>query len=242
MKRTGGKIRGAYDAVFYDGFTESSERSASVILNILLAKHKIESIVDIGCGVGAWLKTGQQLGAKTVRGFDGPWVNNSQLLIAENNFNRIDFENADWPDFGIADLAISLEVAEHLSPRTGRKLVGSLCACSPVVLFSAATPYQGGEGHQNEQWQSYWASIFLEHGYKPSLFIRRAIWTNEDVNFWYRQNTVLYFNPTIAPHLKEPSEHSEPMDIVHPKLFDIRVIKRARRGRVRRLVDALRMR
>ena len=242
MTTATGKSLGRYDKAFYDGFTESSQRSAQISLEALFGMRRPASVVDIGCGVGAWLKTAFDLGAAEVRGFDGPWVDNSQLLIPPARFTRIDFEAAEWPDFGRADLAMSLEVAEHLSPETGRKLVQRLCACAPVVLFSAATPCQGGEGHQNEQWQSSWAALFRAQGYQASLALRRKIWDNPAVNFWYRQNAIVYFNPTLAPQLNESADLGQPLDVIHPQLYEIRVVKRARHGRLRRVIDALRMR
>ncbi len=231
-----------YDKAFYDDFTDSSLRSARITLAALFARHGVRSVTDVGCGVGAWLKAAQELGAQELRGFDGPWVKDAQLLIAPQTFTRIDFESAHWPDFGAADLAMSLEVAEHLSEAQGRRLVERLCACAPVVLFSAAIPCQGGEGHQNEQWQSWWAAQFARHGYAPSLALRRLTWRDESVNFWYRQNLVLYVDPARAPALVEPEDMREPLDVVHPETYRIRVIKKAQRGRLRRLIDAVRMR
>ncbi len=237
-----GQRTARYDKAFYDDFTASSLRSGEIVLGALLQRYGASCVVDVGCGVGTWLKAAQNLGAQTVRGFDGPWVDDSQLLIAPTSFTRIDFEAAQWPDLGTADLAMSLEVAEHLSAEKGHLLVERLCDCAPVVLFSAAIPQQGGEGHRNEQWQSYWAELFAARGYKPSLLLRRVTWTNQEVNFWYRQNIVLYVDPTRAASLMEPSDLAEPMDVIHPELYQIRVIKRARHGRLRRLVDAIRMR
>jgi SAM-dependent methyltransferase len=237
-----GQRAARYDKAFYDDFTASSLRSGEIVLGALLERYALRSVLDVGCGVGTWLKAASNLGVSSLRGFDGPWVDDNQLLIDPASFTRINFESSKWPDFGTVDLAMSLEVAEHLSPAQGRILADRLCQSAPAVLFSAAIPQQGGEGHQNEQWQSYWANIFASHGYKPSLFLRRLTWANADVNFWYRQNMVLYFDPARLPALTEAPDLAEPMDVIHPDLYQIRVIKRARHGRLRRLLDAIRMR
>ncbi len=236
-----GQRAARYDKAFYDDFTASSLRSGEIVLGALLQRYAARSVLDVGCGVGTWLKAASHHGVTTLRGFDGPWVDDSQLLIEPTCFTRINFESAQWPDFGSVDLAMSLEVAEHLSATQGRLLVERLCKSAPVVLFSAAIPQQGGEGHQNEQWQSWWAKVFAEQGYKPTLFLRRATWSNPDVNFWYRQNMVLYVDPARVPALLD-SDDAEPMDVIHPDLYQIRVIKRARHGRLRRMIDAVRMR
>lgn len=241
MSKNSVGARARYDKAFYDEFTNSSRRSAEIVLGKLFEQHRPSSVVDVGCGVGAWLSIAQELGAQ-VRGFDGPWVDDSQLLIAPSDFTRINFESREWPDLGQADLAMSLEVAEHLSEEQGRLLVRKLCTCAPAILFSAAVPMQGGEGHQNEQWQSWWANLFREQKYTASVTLRNAIWADEAVNFWYRQNCVFYFDPQRLPHLAQLTDAKEPMDVIHPRLFDIRVIKRARHSRLRRVLDALRMR
>jgi hypothetical protein len=62
------------------------------------------------------------------------------------------------------------------------------------VLFSAAIPFQGGTGHLNEQWPSYWAALFARHGYLAYDPIRPTIWRDQQVAWWYRQNILLFAN------------------------------------------------
>ena len=47
-------------------------------------------------------------------------------------------------------------------------------------------------GHVNEQWPSYWASFFDKNGMKQLDVVRPAIWTEEGIEWWYRQNTMIY--------------------------------------------------
>jgi len=226
-----------YTPEFFEGFAEDSARSSRVVLGHLFERYQPASVLDVGCGVGAWLDTAQKLGARAVRGLDGPWVKPEQLRIGAENFERIDFEAKDWPEIRPVDLAMSLEVAEHLTPEAGARLVTYLTESAPVVLFSAAIPGQGGEGHVNEQWQSYWAGRFAERGFRPSLALRWAVWTDNDVEFWYQQNLTLFVADSHA-HLIE--EAAGPMDVIHPRLYDIRVLKRARRrARWRRFLPFL---
>ena len=58
------------------------------------------------------------------------------------------------------DLAISLEVAEHLKSSSSEDFVQSLTTLAPMILFSAAIPHQGGLHHINEQWLEYWGDLF----------------------------------------------------------------------------------
>ena len=117
------------------------------------------------------------------------------------------------------ELALSLEVAEHLSPERAASFVDDLVAMAPAVLFSAAIPGQGGVGHRNEQWQSYWATRFAAHGYEAFDVVRPQIWTDEAVPAWYRQNIVLYLDaPTAAALAIEPTEPAL-LDRVHPAFW-----------------------
>jgi hypothetical protein len=85
-----------------------------------------------------------------------------------------------------------LEVAEHLPEKVGQRLIRSLTEASSLVLFSAAIPGQQGLDHINEQWPSYWQAIFKDYGFQRLDPIRRHIWHNELVDWWYRQNVYLY--------------------------------------------------
>ena len=93
---------------------------------------------------------------------------------------------------GDYDLAISLEVAEHLPARAGRRLVAELTRVAPIVLFSAAIPGQGGKGHVNEQWPAYWRALFNRHGFRQLDILRGHILHDDRVQWWYRQNMFLY--------------------------------------------------
>lgn len=229
----------AYSKEFFAGFADLSERSARIVLGHMLETYKPSSMLDVGCGVGTWLKAAGDLGVTALRGLDGPWVSAEQLRIPPASFERIDFEAPQWPEVKPVDLAISLEVAEHLSPEAGTRLVRYLCQSAPVVLFSAAIPCQGGEGHRNEQWQSHWAQKFAAEGYRACLAPRRAVWENDDVEFWYQQNMTLYLAPSHQ-HLFPPEPDGMQMDVIHPRLYAIRVIKREkRRARLKRFLPFL---
>jgi hypothetical protein len=123
------------------------------------------------------------------------------------------------------DLAVCLEVAEHIPPESARILVESLTRLSPVVIFSAAIPRQGGEGHINEQWPSFWSDHFAACGYRPSTCLRHRLWKAGDaIEFWYRQNILCFLADGTAP-IRERSPQTEgrpvaePLDVVHPDLY-----------------------
>lgn len=198
-----------YGQDFYGDRKELTGVAANTILPMVIAEvGHIASVLDAGCGTGTWLSTSLLLGAKRVVGIEGEWVSRPML-----DDERIELVSASLEEPITVtekfDLVVSLEVAEHISPHRAASFVAELCGLSDTVLFGAAIPNQGGKGHVNEQWQSFWANIFYENGYEALDCIRPAIWNDDSIPPWYRQNTILYrrmSNPR-APVL---------LDAVHP--------------------------
>jgi len=170
---------------------EPSLRSARIVVPILMNVISPNSVVDVGCAWGSWLKAFQENGVPVVRGFDGGWVDVDKLVIDQKNFRRVDLAEPFEID-GRFDLAVCLEVAEHLPDWAGRRLIQALTQAAPLVLFSAAIPGQGGHGHVNEQWPDYWASLFSTYGFRRLDPIRRHVWQNSQIAWWYRQNIFLF--------------------------------------------------
>jgi hypothetical protein len=92
-----------------------------------------------------------------------------------------------------------------------------------VILFSAAVPGQGGLHHVNEQWQSYWASLFLDRGYDVFDALRPRIWRNENVSFWYRQNAFVAVSRKNRPLVERldqaASSEFQLIDYIHPEMW-----------------------
>ena len=73
-----------------------------------------------------------------------------------------------------SDLVVCLEVAEHVPPLSAGDFIASLTRLASIILFSAAIPYQGGDGHLNEQWPEYWADP-LQQILNEEVKIKRAV-------------------------------------------------------------------
>ena len=180
-----------YDPEFFQGHLEDSWNSARVVVPIVCGLVRPSSVIDVGCGSGTWLAVFRELGVSRVLGLDGDYVPRSSLAVPPDCFQVVDL-NEQIPVNEKFDLALCLAVAEHLPRRSAPCLVGSLVKLAPVVLFSAAVPLQGGTNHVNEQWPEYWASLFWEFRYTRRDVIRRQIWNDSRVAWWYRQNVFLF--------------------------------------------------
>ncbi|MDM9622817.1 hypothetical protein A6U87_08375 [Rhizobium sp. AC44/96] len=208
-----------YDQGFYEKRRSRTLPAARHILQIVRQKVPFQSVVDFGCGTGTWLSAALELGAENVTGFEGKWLRREMVDDPRIALNLLDLEQRISLERPV-DLAISLEVAEHLSEGRASTFVEDLCAASDVVLFSAAVPNQGGRGHVNEQWQSYWADLFLRKGYRGYDVVRPQIWGNEAIRYWYQQNTMLFIKTGSEPGDMRDT-HREPyqMDMIHRELY-----------------------
>lgn len=189
-----------YSEAYYAACTDVSGRSARRVVPHVMRLLSPASVIDLGCGMGTWLRTFADAGVGTILGIDGDHVAPAHMQIEPGHFVARDLAVSlelpgDVPQR--FDLAVSLEVAEHLAPTRAAGFVADLTAVAPAILFSAAVPHQGGTGHVNEQWPEYWAALFAECGFRTVDCIRRLVWDDPDVAYYYAQNTLLYVDPAV---------------------------------------------
>ena len=188
-----------YDAAFYADQAQESLASALAVLPRIFALHRPACVVDIGCGVGPWLAAAGRLGATDLLGIDGDYVAREALLVPPDRFLPWDLAQPGLAEAALAgrdghafDLAICVEVAEHLPFDAAGRFIAELCRLSDVVLFSAAIPFQHGTGHINEQWPEFWAMHFRAQGFLCFDALRDAIWADPQVRWWYAQNLLVF--------------------------------------------------
>jgi SAM-dependent methyltransferase len=213
-----------FDRDFFEGLADAVRSSAAAVVPIVIDRIAPRSVVDVGCGTGAWLAAFARHGVEDFLGIDGDWIPPALLEIPPERFvsARLD-RPLNVP--GRYDLALSLEVAEHLPQSAAKGIVKTLVQLAPCVLFSAAVPRQGGRHHVNEQWQDYWAELFAAHGYEPVDAIRPRIWSDPGVSWWYRQNTLVFARPELIaakPALAEDraATATSMLSVVHPRMLD----------------------
>jgi SAM-dependent methyltransferase len=180
-----------YDGVFFDYIESGARASARCVIAVLRGTLEIGSVLDVGCGRGAWLVEWAGDGVPVVAGIDGDYVDRSRLAIPNDSFNTADI-SANFDLDRKFDLVQCLEVGEHIPTARSAQLVANLVRHGAMVLFSAATPGQGGEFHINEQPLSFWRQLFHAHDFHPFDFVRPRVAGLADVEPWYRYNTMLY--------------------------------------------------
>ena len=212
---------GAYGEAFFRFIDAAALRSARRVVPRVLEIVRPARVVDVGCGQGAWLSVFREHGVEEVLGVDGEWVDPERLLIPRERFRHRDLRQPLDLE-GPFDLAVSLEVAEHLPPESADGFVDSLGRLAPVVLFSAAIPCQGGVGHLNEQWPDYWAERFARRGFVAADVLRRELWEDGEVAWWYAQNALLFVKEERLAELPGLAA-TPPARLVHPRHYLVKV-------------------
>ena len=190
---------------------------AENVLSLLFDGHIPQSLIDVGCGPGTWLIAAQKMGVKEFIGVDGIEPDEVDFHVDKKYFIEANLEEP-WSVKKKFEVALCLEVAEHLSVDAGPTLISTLTSHSDWIFFSAAGPHQEGQHHINCQWPEYWQNLFNNAGYRCEDTIRSRIWTNERIEWWYRQNIFVAkrdesgagHEPRIAPLIHPESLQAMP--------------------------------
>jgi len=196
-----------YDSQFFEYINAGARRSAHAVISVIVREFAVTSVVDFGCGQGAWMAEWRALGVMDVTGVDGSYVDRTRLLVPSDRFVAHDLSRPIRLGRRF-DVVQSAEVAEHLPEDAARTFVDNLAAHGDVVLFSAAAPGQGGEHHVNEQPYEYWHRLFAAHGFELLDFVRPQIVSDRSVEPWYRYNTLVFVQGHLLPELSAAARGS----------------------------------
>ncbi|OGS39474.1 MAG: hypothetical protein A2506_01300 [Elusimicrobia bacterium RIFOXYD12_FULL_66_9] len=185
-----------YDARFYSEWGRGNEpyiRTAGVIAAALLAEFRPRMVADIGCGCGVYAHAFASAGVE-VFALDGvrPAPEHSFPVPVHVQDLTVPFENT-WGRF---DLAMCLEVAEHIPEELSDIFLDNLARFSGTLVLSAAPPYQGGHHHVNEQPRRYWVRRLAERGFaydrRRSGRLFDAVMAVAPPNMWMAQHMGVY--------------------------------------------------
>ena len=163
-------------------------------LSAFLAYQKPQRIIDMGCGLGFYVKALQERGLEC-HGFDG---HPETERLTDGMCFHSDFADPELPQKiqdGGYDWCVCLEVFEHVPKKLEPQLVKCLLAAAGKgLILSVATPGQGGLGHVNEQPHEYVIKLLEEHGLvldeKSHLRLRQYCQLP-----WFRENLLVFRRP-----------------------------------------------
>ena len=215
-----------YGEAFFNYTIQITTSSAREVVACMRRNVPLESVLDVGCAQGVWLKAWRDSGGMDCAGIDSDHVPRDGLLIDAKDFTPADLSR------GVSlgrtfDLVQSLEVAEHLPPDAAETFVANLVRHGRFILFSAAPPGQGGLNHVNEMPYEYWRDLFAKHDFALFDAIRPLLRGNQRVAPWYRYNMFLYVHRADLDELPEKMRAGlifpgGPIPDISPPLFRLR--------------------
>lgn len=157
-----------YDERFFRIHTEPQFAWEEDASKTLIKHLGLTSILDLGCGVGRWIKAANDIGISDVHGIEYCY-DRSKKYIYESIIEKT-FKGDVSIEFDLSrkfDCVLSIEVAEHILPQNSETFVKNcINHSSRVIVLTAAPPGQGGHGHINCQPIDFWVNLFEKNGAK----------------------------------------------------------------------------
>ena len=169
--------------------TEQAHRLAECLKSMGVTK-----VLDVGCGPGNYVTEMRKIGIEA----DG--VDIDPRCKETPHCKQLDVTQfkGEPPRYPIV---ISLEVGEHIPAHLSWNYVSYITNTKPdMVIFSAAIPGQGGDGHINLQYKSYWVHRFDVNGYQFDFLATEELRGYMASGYhlgWFIQN-VMVFTPKHA--------------------------------------------
>lgn len=168
----------------------------AAIAEEIIKQYHPGTIIEFGCGTGDLAKAFAARAVKVVA-IDGYSIPD---FSEYNNiqFTNVDLNNATATEEFLSkydskfDLAISIEVAEHLNPEISASFIQWMTSMADVVIFSAAVPSQDGDGHINCRSRSEWYQFLKQQDFLITDTLRQHFISNTRLGLWHKLNIVDY--------------------------------------------------
>jgi len=188
-----------YDDRYFKWHRDYTRDYAIRTMDWYIKLYNPTSVVDFGCGVGAYLESalnndildilGFDIGGDVVKKYTEPsihpyiqYLDCTKELFIEKNY----------------DCVISLETGEHIETESSDQFVLNIVGFSKktgTILFSAAPPGQTGTGHINCQTKEFWIEKFSTHSWnvdKETTDFIKSNWSNLKAPDYIVKNLIVF--------------------------------------------------
>jgi len=182
-----------YNKKFYSFSKEEVAKFVPEFVDIICKKLEPKSVIDIGCGIGLYLNEFDKKSVEVI-GYDGSPHAIKNSTAKPGLVNLYDLRNEFNPKKKY-DVAMSVEVAEHIPTKLSDRLVSTLVKSSDLIVLTAAQKGQGGTDHINEQPKSFWIEKFEKRGFEFKKELTNEIvleMKKTNIPWWIYENFMVF--------------------------------------------------
>ena len=192
----------SHDAIYHSNYYETDVEGPAVssapdISKSITSDLQPKTVADVGCGTGALLQALRDNGCQ-VFGLEYSEAALEYCRARGVDVQKFDIENESLTDDRTFDVAVSMEVGEHLPEKSADRYVEILAKLSDTIVFSAAQPgppERHAHDHVNEQPKPYWLSKFRAFDFEYDEIMsnqwRKQWQTGGAVAYWYHENVMI---------------------------------------------------
>lgn len=152
-----------YDDRYFKWHKDNTRKYIIKTMDWFIDNYKPNSVIDYGCGIGAYLESSLNKGITNIKGFDigGEYV---KKYTEKSIQPFIEYLDCTKPvNTEKYECVISLETGEHIETKYSEQFIKNIVNSTQKkgnIIYSAAQPGQPGTGHINCQPKEFWIKIF----------------------------------------------------------------------------------
>jgi SAM-dependent methyltransferase len=186
-----------YDPKYYERHFNEYREWEIRLAKFFSDRYKINSVIDIGCGVGSYLEGHVRSGVTKVRGLEYNYKS-AVGYFPDILKPHISYADATKPlDINDKfDCAWSVEVAEHIMPSGTEQFIDNLTSLTEnYILLTAAPPGQSGTGHIKLREKQFWIDAIKAKGFdylEDEVKVLQEEWKKLGAEWYITKNVMLF--------------------------------------------------
>jgi len=193
MKNRDNHIDLIFNRTFFKRNLDWNVPIAGIFVDLLMRHFHPLSVVDVGCGNAEFLAEFKKRNV-AIKGYEGSRHALDSALVDRKFIELFDLKNT-IQETQKYDLVLCLEVAEHIESEFSQKLVENVTSLGDVIVFTAATPGQGGHFHMNEQHREFWINLLSLRNFALDSSLTEVLkkeMKDRGLLQWYYDNVMVY--------------------------------------------------